>query len=1257
MSREASDRPPSRLIGLLRGVRAWLAAIAAVAIIASAVVVGVGRLLMPQVDSIRPWLAEQLSDNLGVPVTIGEVEGRWPGLAPRITLTDVRVGSREAAPLRIARARLELHLPRLFMAGRNPLRLVIVDLDAVIAQDAEGRWDLRLERGAESPPARQGWQALAGDLFIRDARIRVAPHRAPPLEFRLREGEVRRRGDRTALIGRLSRQGPGQAVVELALRARHPDGEVSALDGWIGVERLALDRLGADRWLPDFVTVPAGDRLDADLWLEWQRGSAASAEARFGVSGDGGFSLDGRLRGRHEDGRIDLQLLDVRTGQGPALPEFSLSQRDDLWAIDLPRLDLAVLHRLGRRWMDDAVRWPLALSGEIENLSLLADVSGSLHRLGGRISGFGLDMPGRPASAFADNKARTPPAIRQLDIDLGVAGDRARLALSGSPVIDWPEKMRRDIPFDRVAGSVIISPGAIELSGLRGWRPEGEAHAEGWVWLGGGRPFLDFNIEADRIGAVDPRPWLPVGEIPPQVVEWLDGSLRPLASASGGLNYFFRLGHKFRDWSDGNFQGWVDFRGLDLHYWREWPAATGLDGFVAFVGSGLEAQIDAGRLGDAAVAVERIRIDDLLEPVVDIGMRTSQASAADIQSTLAAMPLDAVSRVMEPMAWTGDALLELDLALPITDISQWRMDGRVRLRQTQLAVPMASLRCEPLSGELRFDRSGIAPGVLDIADAGRLEVSARFGRDPRLDLAGSLTPDDLVADTGVAAELASRMRGAAAWRARLAGEEGGGWSLTLDSDLEGIEFDAPSPLGKPAAAVRPTGLRLVARDGRFGVQGELGELLSFNAQSLGDRWRLAAGLGRPAPELPAEAGFRVAGQLESLDLGAWLRWLGGFDPPAGSTPARGEVSLAVGRLDFGQLRLEPVELLLDRSDSDWRAELDGQAIAGSIRVPIPLDSGRVVAVELDRMRLDRVIREPEVGDLDAAPVPAQTVTRVPGEFPPLHLLIEDLRYRELSLGRLRMESHAREDGVEVERFELVGPNLDVEGHGRWVSADEGAVTEFDGRLISTEIGRLVAALDYDSGIEAARAQVDIDGRWPGSPADFSLARLDGGLGLVLVDGIIPEARPGAGRLIGLARLSAIPRRLMLDFRDVFAEGLKFDRIEGRFTLAEGIARTDGLVIDSPAAAIEVTGKTDMAMQTWDQFIRVEPSVSGTLPVIGGLAGGPAGAAVGLVLRSVLHRPLQGVTMARYHVTGSWSEPEVELVEAQVAEDGDDQPGE
>src|SRR5699024_1159980 len=214
---------------------------------------------------------------------------------------------------------------------------------------------------------------------------------------------------------------------------------------------------------------------------------------------------------------------------------------------------------------------------------------------------------------------------------------------------------------------------------------------------------------------------------------------------------------------------------------------------------------------------------------------------------------------------------------------------------------------------------------------------------------------------------------------------------------------------------------------------------------------------------------------------------------------------------------------------------------------------------------------------------------------------------------------------------------------------ERPLTEFMGRLISTDPEALLTSLGHASRFEAARAQIEIDGRWPGAPSDFSLARLSGNLEVMMRDGRIPEAQPGAGRLLGLVSLSAVPRRLMLDFRDVFGQGLKFDRIRGRFELDSGIAHTDGLRLDSPAAEISVYGRTDLATKTYDQTIVVEPGVSGTLPVIGGLAGGPAGAAAGLVLRSLLERPLEGLAEARYRVTGAWSDPVVALIDARAAE--------
>jgi len=230
----------------------------------------------------------------------------------------------------------------------------------------------------------------------------------------------------------------------------------------------------------------------------------------------------------------------------------------------------------------------------------------------------------------------------------------------------------------------------------------------------------------------------------------------------------------------------------------------------------------------------------------------------------------------------------------------------------------------------------------------------------------------------------------------------------------------------------------------------------------------------------------------------------------------------------------------------------------------------------------------------------------------------------------------------------------LNGMGRWRLADERTQSEFTGRLTTGNLSGLLESAGYQSGIQAGRTQLEMDFRWPGAPADFELGRLSGVLDLQILDGTIPEARPGAGRLLGLASFNAIPRRLTLDFRDVFGSGLKFDQIQGRFDLAAGFARTNGLVIYSPAANITITGDTDMAARRYDQQIRVEPGLGATLPVIGVLAGGPVGAAAGLVLQSILDRPLRGIAEARYSVTGSWDDPRIELVEARVTdEDGEE----
>lgn len=1239
MSDGSTETTPAPVRRWLARLRKWLVGAIAVVIIAAAVVVGIGRLLIPYADELRPWITERLSERLGQPVSIERVTARWPRLTPRLTLDGLRAGDADESVLAVAEARLELHLPDLLRSGRSPLHLVVSGLELTLEQGEGGRWGLRFDEGA-SLDGPGGGEAPALDVLLTDAAVRVRPRAGPAVDLVVSRAQLRREGAHTDLTGRAHLAGAPQAAVSVALRAEHEGSTVRALAGHVELERLRLQAIGLESVVPDFVALPP-DRIAARANFDWRADGGGVMDADIEVAGSDGFESSARVRLVRENRRIDAELLALRDQHGLVAENVVVAREGNQWGAFVPELELERLHGLLGRWLDAGPRWPSRLSGRVRELELLYEhPAGSLHRLGGTVRDFELDLPG---DRFG---------VTGLDLDLGVSGDRAALELSGSPVIDWPDRMRRTIPVESVSGRLIVSPGAVQIDGVRGRRPEAEAVADGWFWLGGSRPFADFIVTAERIGPVDPRPWLPAGKIPPVALDWLDRALLGVASASGGINYHFRLGHKFRDWDRGNFQAWVEFNGAVIDYWQDWPRARALDGRVDFVGRSLIGRIDRGRLGETELRAPRVSIPDLLRPRVSFDLVADEAPAETVAATLAEFPLEGWSKVVDTLSADGEVSLDIDLFLPIRQMSEWDIEGRAVLAGTGIALRPTGLRFPGLTGTVDFDRRGIEPAGLELSGnpATSLRLAAGFEAPAWLELSGVLAPAALLPQGHAARALGDRLRGAADWRARLAAQAQGGWRLDLSSDLEGLSLGLPRPLAKPGEAGQPFSLAVVGNDSGLSVNADLGDRLRLEATGAPGGWRVAAGLGQRPPLLPAAPGFEIAGDVDRLDLLEWSELLSDFPVESGaSNNGGGRVNLALEQLAYGRFGVGPVELAARRAADHWQVDISGDVAHGRVTIPMPIDSGRVVAVDMSRLTLATIEDARPAGQLESAPVPAQTRTRVPTDFPPLSLLVEDLRYGDLPLGRVRVESHARGNGIEIERLEVNGPHLESSGYGRWILEDDRPKTEFEGRLISTDLPPLLAALGHESEFNTARAQLDVQGSWPGSPFDFSLARLDGSLSVLMRDGSIPEARPGAGRLVGLISLSAMPRRLMLDFRDVFGEGLKFDRVDGQFDLADGVAHTDGLTVNAPAADITVSGRTDLGARTYDQEVLVEPGVSGTLPVLGGLAGGPAGAAAGLLLRSLLDQPLQGIAEARYRVTGSWEAPLVELIEARAAE--------
>jgi uncharacterized protein YhdP len=262
----------------------------------------------------------------------------------------------------------------------------------------------------------------------------------------------------------------------------------------------------------------------------------------------------------------------------------------------------------------------------------------------------------------------------------------------------------------------------------------------------------------------------------------------------------------------------------------------------------------------------------------------------------------------------------------------------------------------------------------------------------------------------------------------------------------------------------------------------------------------------------------------------------------------------------------------------------------------------------------------------------------PANVPPLHVRIGDFRLGDSRFGTTVVESYPVANGTHFEQVSTHSKNVEMRARGDWTGKPGSDASDFSVDFSAHNLGRMLDTFGYAGVVEDGATVAHIQGQWAGSPSMFALARLDGTLKVSVQEGRIPDADPGAGRIFGLFNLTAIPRRLALDFGDFFKSGFSFDSIEGSFTLKNGNAFTSGLRVKGPAADIVVNGRAGLKAHDYDQTMEVTPHVGGTLMIGGAVIGGPVGAAAGAVLQGVFKKAINDVTRVRYSVTGSWEKP-------------------
>jgi uncharacterized protein YhdP len=164
--------------------------------------------------------------------------------------------------------------------------------------------------------------------------------------------------------------------------------------------------------------------------------------------------------------------------------------------------------------------------------------------------------------------------------------------------------------------------------------------------------------------------------------------------------------------------------------------------------------------------------------------------------------------------------------------------------------------------------------------------------------------------------------------------------------------------------------------------------------------------------------------------------------------------------------------------------------------------------------------------------------------------------------------------------------------------------------------------------------------WVGSPLALDYPSLGGAFSVNIESGQFLKAEPGLAKLLGVLSLQSLPRRLALDFRDVFSEGFAFDFVRGDVRIERGIAQSNNLQMKGVNAAVLMDGKADLLRETQDIRVVVVPEINAGTASLIATAINPAVGLGTFLAQLFLRRPLMEAATQEFQVDGSWVDPRV-----------------
>jgi uncharacterized protein (TIGR02099 family) len=781
--------------------------------------------------------------------------------------------------------------------------------------------------------------------------------------------------------------------------------------------------------------------------------------------------------------------------------------------------------------------------------------------------------------------------------------------------------------------------------------------------------------------------YLPTG-LPEDARAWLDGALvggtaeDMRIKLKGDLADFPFQPRKAGEKARGEFlvQGKIKDGVLNYtpgHFAKDgkapmWPLLEAINGTIVFDRARMEVRADSAKTHGTAVSDVKAVIEDLSlhNALLEISGEAT-GNLDDMVGYVNNSPVaELIGQVTDETRASGNAKLGLKLELPLAQLDASKVNGMLQFANNSVTLLNNMPPLQATSGKFEFSEKGFnLNGIKAIFVGGPVTLAGGMSKDGAIQVKadGMLTAIGLRRAYPAPAmqKLIDRVSGSARYAATVRVKNRHP-DVLVESNLAGLGIDLPVPLRKSANDTTPLRFELlglpssdatIQRDEMKLAFGPAVAVRYERQKTEKDaEWRvLRGGIGVNVPAPVPDSGLSANLNMKSLDIDEWSNITSSLlAGPQGSaddadTPTAPDsvgqyfepdvVTMRAGEVTVFDKKIANIVVGASHQKSVWQANVISDHVSGHVtwnQSRFGRSLGRVTA------RLATlIIPKSDVANVSDLLDSKSETTQIPA----LDIVAENFELFDKKFGRLELTANNARgaSGREwrISKLQITNQDAEFKATGKWAKADSGSVSDLAYNLNIVDAGKLLERFGFAGVLRGGKGKMEGDLNWKGLPFSLDIPTLSGNLQMELASGQFLKVDPNAAKLLGVLNMQALPRRLVLDFRDVFSEGFAFDGISGAVAINNGMAKTDSLKMRGVAATVLIDGTADVAHESQNLHVSVIPEINvGAASVVYGLAVNPVIGVGTLLAQMFLRDPLMKAFTFEYQVSGPWKDPVV-----------------